>query len=226
MCPEMVVVPRGTFTMGAPPKEADRDADEGPQHRITIARPFAVGRFAVTFDEWDACAAGGGCNRYWPDDRGWGRGRLPVIGINWNDAKAYVDWLSRKTGRTYRLLSESEREYVARAGTATPFWFGRTVSPQQANYNSTFPYANGPRGEPRRKTVSVDTFPPNGSGSIRCTAMSGNGSRTAIGRATRMSRRMDQHTQARNAASVSCAAAPGTALPGSFARRIASAPTR
>jgi formylglycine-generating enzyme required for sulfatase activity len=92
------------------------------QERVSIAAPFAVGRYAVTFDEWDACVADGGCNGYRPSDEGWGRGKHPVINVSWEDAKAYVSWLSRKTGKTYRLLSEAEREYVTRAGTTTPFW--------------------------------------------------------------------------------------------------------
>src|SRR5258707_5725725 len=120
----MVVVPSGSFTMGSPASELQRDQNEGPQHRVSFARPFAVGKFAVTFDEWDACVADGGCNGYRPDDRGWGRGKQPVINVTWGDAKAYVEWLSRKTGKTYRLLAEAEREYVARAGTTTPFWSG------------------------------------------------------------------------------------------------------
>ncbi len=115
-CPEMVIVPDGTFTMGSPSREPERKDDEGLQHRVTIPRPFAVGKFAVTFAEWDACAADGGCGRLRPDDKGWGRGDRPVINVNWNDAKAYAAWLSKKIGASYRLLSEAEREYVTRAG--------------------------------------------------------------------------------------------------------------
>ena len=85
-CPEMVVVPAGSFTMASPPSEPGHSADEGPQHTVTIARQFAVGRFEVTFDEWDACAADGGCNGYKPSDEGWGRGRRPVINVSWDDA--------------------------------------------------------------------------------------------------------------------------------------------
>ena len=118
-CPEMVVVPAGSFTMGSPASEKDRDSDEGPQHRVTIPKPFAVGKFEVTFEEWDACVTGGGCNGYRPMDRGWGRGRRPVINVSWQDAKAYVGWLSRKTGKSYRLLTEAEWEYASRAGTTT-----------------------------------------------------------------------------------------------------------
>ncbi len=93
-----------------------------------------MGKFAVTFAEWDACAAAGGCGGYKPDDIGWGRGDHPVINMDWNDAKAYVAWLSKKTGKSYRLLSEAEREYVTRAGTTTPFWWGSSITPELANY--------------------------------------------------------------------------------------------
>jgi formylglycine-generating enzyme required for sulfatase activity len=115
-CPEMVVVRGGSFMMGSPESEKERAKDEGPQHHVTFAKPFAVGRFSVTFDEWDACADDNGCNNYKPSDRGEGRGRQKVINVSWDDAKSYVTWLSRKTGKTYRLLSESEREYAASAG--------------------------------------------------------------------------------------------------------------
>jgi hypothetical protein len=90
----MVVVPAGEFMMGSPASEAGRDSDESPQHRVRIARPFALGRFEVTFAEWDACAAAGGCGGYRPEDRGWGRGQQPVINVSWNDAQGYVRWLS------------------------------------------------------------------------------------------------------------------------------------
>ncbi len=136
-CPEMVVVPAGSFTMGAPANEEGNAPDEFPQHMVTFARQFAVGRFALTFDEWEACAADGGCNGYRPADQGWGRGRRPVINVSWDDARSYVAWLSRKTDRTYRLLSEAEREYVLRAGTTTPFWWGGSIATSQANYDGT-----------------------------------------------------------------------------------------
>jgi formylglycine-generating enzyme required for sulfatase activity len=159
-CPEMVVVPAGSFTMGSPASEKNRSSEEGPQRRVTFARQFAVGRFAVTFDEWDACVADGGCNGYRPDDRGWGRGKQPAINVSWNDAKAYVAWLSRRTGKSYRLLSEAEREYVARAGTSTPFWWGSSISTSQGNYNGSYSYGGG-KGDFREKTMPVDSFQPN-----------------------------------------------------------------
>jgi formylglycine-generating enzyme required for sulfatase activity len=169
-CPEMIVVPSGSFTMGSSASEPIRWGDESPQHSVTFAKAFAVGRFAVTFDEWDACVADGGCNGYRPFDQRWGRGKRPVINVSWNDAKTFVTWLSRKTGKTYRLLSESEREYVTRAGTTTPYWWGPSISMQQANYDGTFtfgPNGIGPRDESAQKTppvvmtLPVDTFQPN-----------------------------------------------------------------
>ena len=169
-CPEMVIAPSGSFTMGSPPREIDdlvREykfdwyKNEGPQHKVTIPKPFAVGQFAVTFAEWDACVAAGGCGGYKPEDQGWGRGDRPVINVSWDDAKAYVAWLSKKTGKSYRLLSEAEREYVARAGTATPFWWGSSITPEQANYNGNYVYAGGQKGEYRSKTLPVKSFKPN-----------------------------------------------------------------
>ena len=132
-CPEMVVVPAGSFRMGSPSAERGRHQDEGPVHRVTIGEPFAVGVYEVTFDEWRACARGGGCGGYSPADRGWGGGKRPIINVGWKDAQAYVEWLSRKTGRRYRLPSESEWEYAARAGTRTRYWWGDEISRGRAN---------------------------------------------------------------------------------------------
>jgi formylglycine-generating enzyme required for sulfatase activity len=125
-CSELVVVPAGSFTMGSGAPY------EGPLHKVTIAKPFAVGRFEVTFDEWDRCVADKGCS-FKPDDRGLGRGNRPVVNISWLDAKEFIAWLSRKTGKTYRLPSESEWEYIARGGTTSVFWWGRDVGQGQAN---------------------------------------------------------------------------------------------
>ena len=135
-CPKMVVVPAGSFMMGSPSHEEGRDGDEGPVHRITIPAPFAVGKHEVTFDEWDACVAAGGCGGYRPGDEDWGRGRRPAFNVSWNDAKAYVNWLSRETGKPYRLLSEAEWEYAARGGTQASRYWGDEVSAQCT-------YANG-----------------------------------------------------------------------------------
>lgn len=116
VCPEMVVVPAGSFRMGSFASEGGTWEDEHPAHRVTIGSPFAAGMHEVTFAEWDACVRSGGCGGYQPDDEGWGRGRLPVIHVSWEDAQAYVRWLSGRTGEQYRLLNEAEWEYVARAG--------------------------------------------------------------------------------------------------------------
>ena len=161
VCPEMVVVPKGSFMMGTPADEPDRFKGEDPVHRVSFAKPFAVGRFTISFDEWDACLSDGGCGRIKGDDKGFGRGRMPAQGINFEAAKSYLAWLSKKVGRTYRLPSESEREYFTRAGTSTPFWFGSAISAQDANYKSSIPYGAGPRGEDSKGPVVVDSYAAN-----------------------------------------------------------------
>jgi formylglycine-generating enzyme required for sulfatase activity len=125
-CGEMVVVPAGAFDMGSSTEY------ENPVHRVTFAKPFAIGRHEVTFDEWDRCVEDKDCKAQ-PDDRGWGRGDRPVINVSWDDAKDFTKWLSQKTGQTYRLPSEAEWEYAARAGATTAFWWGRDVGSRQAN---------------------------------------------------------------------------------------------
>ncbi len=132
-CPVMVVVPAGSFVMGSPPTEMYRVGNEGPQHTVTIAKPLAISLFELTFDEWDVCLADGGCDQYQPSDEGWGRGRQPAINVTWNDAHSYVGWLSRKTGKTYRLLTEGEYEYAARAGTQTAYPWGDEIGKNNAN---------------------------------------------------------------------------------------------
>jgi formylglycine-generating enzyme required for sulfatase activity len=163
-CPTMMVIPAGSFTMGSPNNETGHSDDEGPRHDVRFAKPFAVGTFAVTFDEWGACVADGGCGTYVPDDLKWGRDKRPAINVSWNDSQAYVAWLSKKTGKPYRLLSESEWEYAARAGATTAFWQGATLSPSQANYDGTRSYNGGPTGEYRKQTIPVGSFAPNGFG--------------------------------------------------------------
>ena len=148
-CPEMVVVPAGKFMMGS----ADGADDEKPVHEVVIAKPFAVGKFEVTFDEYDACAADGGCVMHQhPSDAGWGRGRHPVIAMPWMWVSGYLDWLSQKTGKHYRLLTEAEWEYAARAGTTTKYAFGDTITHDQANFST---------GKERGRTVEVGSYPPN-----------------------------------------------------------------
>jgi formylglycine-generating enzyme required for sulfatase activity len=121
-CPTMVVVPAGMFLMGSPDGEKDRGPDEGPQRTVTLAKPFAVGKTEVTFEEFDACVAAAACQR--PSDSNFGRGTRPVINVSWDDVKGYAAWLSRMTGKDYRLLTEAEWEYAARAGSTTRWSFG------------------------------------------------------------------------------------------------------
>jgi formylglycine-generating enzyme required for sulfatase activity len=131
-CPDMIVVRAGHFLMGSPNDGKKHYPNEFPQHMVTIARPFAVARYEVTSDEWDACVALGGCTWAAPDTGG-GRGRLPVMNVSWNDAHQYVVWLSRRTGKPYRLLSEAEWEYAARAGTQTLYFWGDDIGENHAN---------------------------------------------------------------------------------------------
>jgi formylglycine-generating enzyme required for sulfatase activity len=157
----MVVIPAGEFTMGSPGSELLRGLE--PQHRVTV-RSFALSKYEVTFAQWDACVADGGCLGPAADDEGWGRDTRPVINVTWDMAKSYVDWLSQKTGKPYRLPSEAEWEYAARARTTTPFSFGATITTAQANYNGSTGYGNGPAGLNRQQTLAVGSFPPNAFG--------------------------------------------------------------
>ncbi len=122
-CPSMIAVPAGDFLMGSPSDEPGRHGNEGPQHTVRLARSFALGVHEVTFDQWDACVRAGGCLDAAADE-GWGRGDRPVINVAWSDAQDYVRWLSALTGQTYRLPSEAEWEYAARAGTTTAYYWG------------------------------------------------------------------------------------------------------
>jgi formylglycine-generating enzyme required for sulfatase activity len=156
-CPLMMVVPAGSFVMGSPSSEPRRGKDEGPQHKVTIATQFGVGQYELTFDEWDACVADGGC-RFRPSDATWGRGRQPVINVSWDDASAYVAWLAKKTGKPYRLLSESEYEYAARAGTVTAYPWGNTIGSNNANCGDCGSKWSG------KQTAPVGSFAANGFG--------------------------------------------------------------
>jgi|GEM_PF-2681570 len=163
VAPEMVVIPTGYFLMGSPASEPERRDNEGPQHEVLVRR-FAAGKYPVTFDEYDIYARATGAEL--PDDEGWGRGRRPVINVSWEDAQGYIQWLNQEAraeldGRYYRLLTEAEWEYVCRAGTATPFYTGATVSADQANYDGSFIYGEGRKGRSLKATIEVGSYPPN-----------------------------------------------------------------
>jgi formylglycine-generating enzyme required for sulfatase activity len=179
-CPEMVVVPAGSFTMGSPPaEEIAVEREREVQVPVTIVRPFAVGRFAVTRGEFAAFVSATGhqpaCDCYRLNGTRWKReagtdwlspgfeqsDRHPAVCISWNDAQSYVAWISSTTGKSYRLLSEAEREYVTRAGSVTPFWWGAVISTDQANYGGNIIYGAGVKGEWRSGTVAVDSFAAN-----------------------------------------------------------------
>ena len=128
-CPELSFIPTGTFTMGNDgPHKFER-----PAHSVTFDEPFAIAMFETTFDEWQACFDDGACGEKMPDDHHWGMGSRPVINITWAEANTYVAWLSEKTGKTYRLPTEAEWEYAARAGTTGEFWWGDQVGKSKAN---------------------------------------------------------------------------------------------
>jgi formylglycine-generating enzyme required for sulfatase activity len=152
-----VVVPAGEFIMGSPPDEEDRDGDEQPQHKVAFTQPFAVSKFEVTFDEWHACVAYGDCDPH-VSDSGWGRGQRPVIDVSWDHAQRFAAWLSRMTSKSYRLLTEAEWEYAARAGTTTAYSWGDDIGMGNANCDGC-----GSRWD-NRQTAPVGSFPANAFG--------------------------------------------------------------
>lgn len=150
-CPEMVAIPAGAFMMGSPSSERGREPYEGPRHQVSI-RAFVASTHEITFEQWAACVAGGGCrSNTAPPDQGWGRSNRPVINVSWDHAQEYVRWLSTRTGRRYRLLTEAEWEYAARAGTTTPYNTGRSINASQARFGS-------------QQTDPVGSYPPNAFG--------------------------------------------------------------
>ena len=192
-CPELVVIPSGSFTMGSSAAEQALanaggvpetfTSRESPQHTANI-RSFAAGRYAISKGEFaafvrakgyqtqaeqeDGCFAWTG--QEWKKDKAYNWRNVgfaqadnhPVVCVSWNDAQAYAQWISHVSGKTFRLLSESEREYVARAGTQTAFWWGDSITTSQANYDGTATSYNGsPKGEYRQATVPVSSFAPN-----------------------------------------------------------------
>ena len=158
-CPAMVVIPGGDFVMGSSPDEPMRSTSEGPQRRVTVPR-FALARTEVTFDQYRSCVEAGACS-YLPPDEGWGQGTRPVINVSMEDAGIYVRWLSKVSGRRYRLPSEAEWEYAARGGTATRFYTGRCLNSLQANFDARRPIGDCPEGAQVGKTLPVGSFAPN-----------------------------------------------------------------
>ena len=161
VCPAMMRVPAGAFLMGSPESEPGRYQDEGPQ-RVVLVAGFAAGVHEVTFTEWEACLEAGGCLEHLPGDEGWGRADRPVINVNWTDAQAYVQWLSEVTGHRYRLLSEAEWEYAARAGASTARPWGATVTDACLFANGD--YTALPCGDGHENTAPAGSFKPNAFG--------------------------------------------------------------
>ncbi len=162
--PAMVVIPAGEYLMGSPETELGHGSDEGPQHQVTIAR-FALAQHEVTWDDYRKYIASTGGSL--PGDEGWGQGKRPIINVSWEDAQAYASWLSEQSGQVYRLPSEAEWEYAARAGTTTPFYTGDCITASQANFDDTSGYAYGncpSSGEFLQQTVPVGSYAPNAFG--------------------------------------------------------------
>ena len=162
-CPKMVVVPAGSFMMGSPESEPKRKKTEGPQRLVNIPKPFAVGKYEVSVGEFNFCIRFGDCTPfkvlptiYEAEDLD-----LPMGYVRWERAKEYTQWLSNKTGHRYRLLSEAEWEYAARAGTTTPFAFGDRISSDQANFDGGDTYNGSVKGLHRRELVPVDSLSAN-----------------------------------------------------------------
>lgn len=132
-CPEMVVIPPGSFQMGSPADEQGRSSDEGPVHEVSFDRPFAIGRYEITLAQWRSCVEARACNLL-PDDRRGGSDSRPVVNVSWEDTQNYIGWLNQTSGKIYRLPSEAEWEYAARGGTGTPrYWGERNVACAFAN---------------------------------------------------------------------------------------------
>ena len=179
MCPVHSVNDVSGCSYGSPPDEPERFNDEGPQHRVTMGYRFAIGRYAVTVGEYRRFVEATGhdhsggiyvlsgsawkmdASKSWRDPGFAQTDRHPVVGVSWQDVQAYLEWLSREAGQVYRLPSEAEWEYACRAGTTTPFSFGKTMTSDQANYDGNYTYAGSAKGVYRKRTVEVGGLPAN-----------------------------------------------------------------
>jgi formylglycine-generating enzyme required for sulfatase activity len=161
---EMVEIPGGTFLMGSPNTEEGRDSNESPQHQVTVAR-FFMGKFTITQAQWKVVANLPKINQDLQLDPSSFKGaKLPVENVSWHDAVEFCARLSKKTGKNYRLPTETQWEYSCRAGTTTPFYFGDTITPDLANYDGNYTYASASMGKYRQQTTNVGSFPPNAFG--------------------------------------------------------------
>lgn len=143
-CPEMALIPPGTFLMGSDPSEEDGKVNEKPRHAVEIAYAFAVGAHEVTLEEWEACVNDGGCSSIPLESQdGSATGKQPVTHVTWHEANGYTDWLSGRTGMVYRLPSEAEWEYAARANTTTPYYSGVAITSKQANFDGRYDWRVG-----------------------------------------------------------------------------------
>jgi formylglycine-generating enzyme required for sulfatase activity len=160
---EFVFVPPGKFIMGSPPDEPERFGNE-KQHEVTLTKGFYLGRYPVTNEEYGRyLAANPNAEepKFWGDIR-FNRPRLPVVGVSWDDAAAFIRWLNEQAGQElYGLPTEAQWEYACRAGTRTPFYTGRCLGTGRANYDGGYPIVGCPEGEYRERTTPVDEFPPN-----------------------------------------------------------------
>ncbi|NMG60159.1 formylglycine-generating enzyme family protein [Geitlerinema sp. P-1104] len=158
---EMLVIPSGTFLMGASEDEPESQDNERPQHEVTVPA-FFMGRYPVTQAQWRVVASYPAVeSNLNPDPSDFQGDDLPVEQISWLDAIEFCQRLSNQTGQLYRLPSEAEWEYACRAGTQTPFYFGETLTPELANYDGNYTYNGGPEGVYRQSTTPVGSFPAN-----------------------------------------------------------------
>jgi hypothetical protein len=211
-CPVMIVVPPGKFIMGSSDRELDHRASEDPQHEVEIAKSFAVSKFEVTFEQWDVCVAASACL---PAADAWGRGDMPVVNVSWEDVHQYVGWLSHLTGKEYRLLTEAEWEYAARAPTP--------VFPGVMNLARITPTAATAAAHGVYKQRQLDRSSRTLSAFTMCTATFGSGWKTVGTKITKGRQQMDQRgSRAETRTIGSYEVAPGTMTASSSGPRFAS----